>query len=341
MRMLHALGTKPLKIGRDRDAELADLIDLMLEEDVSASMTGNEQRVADLLDLQPDKRISTAELIQKPMFKGTALGDLVEKVSSAPWVARRALNILAAIGFRSNLDARTCRLKLEREREERQLQLKKEIGNYKLELATQAKLVRHLEDRAARMQEAEKRHAAKFQERFTFELHRRLAEQLALQQQAYQAQLQAAYLQGALHEQRKIEARRHGVPAVAGHAQSPAEAKGRNHYDHKMMPASPQKAHAPAIAAKVRPLERNVHSDGDIWKRSGYPVAIASPEKVHPSPGQFHVKPLRRNARSADANIWAQSALWAPQSARVDAKVAAPVESTSWLTSALNMLRRN
>jgi serine/threonine protein kinase len=37
MRMLHALGTKPLKIGRDQDAELADLIDLMLEEDVSAT----------------------------------------------------------------------------------------------------------------------------------------------------------------------------------------------------------------------------------------------------------------------------------------------------------------
>jgi hypothetical protein len=234
------------------------------------------------------------------------------------------------------------KLKLEREREERQQQVKREIGNYKLELATQAKLLRHLEDRAARMQETERRNAAKLQQRFTFELHRRLAEQVALQQQAFQSQLQAAYCQGASHQQRKIEARRHGIPAVAGHVQGPTNAQGRYHYDcEKLMPASPQKVHAPAIAAKVKPLKRNVHSDGDIWKRSGYPLAIARPEKVHPSPGEFHIKPLERNARSADAKMWAQGALWAPQSARVDVKAAAPVESTSWFRSGLNLLRRN
>jgi hypothetical protein len=78
-RQMHQFGTNFLRIGQVRDKELAGLIDLMLVADVSASLETTEQRVIDLLHLQPDKRISTAELLQKPMFKEQRWETLLRK----------------------------------------------------------------------------------------------------------------------------------------------------------------------------------------------------------------------------------------------------------------------
>lgn len=78
-RQIHGFGTNHLRIGRVRDKELAGLIDLMLVANVSASLATTEQRATDLLYLQPAKRISTAELLQKPMFREQRWETLLRK----------------------------------------------------------------------------------------------------------------------------------------------------------------------------------------------------------------------------------------------------------------------
>jgi hypothetical protein len=244
---------------------------------------------------------------------------------------------------RNNLEARTYRQKLEREREEHRQRLKRELDDHNLQLATREARIRHLEDGRSRMKDTESRNAAKLQQRFTVELDRRLAEALALQHKSSQDQLHPAYYQGPLHLQRKIEARHQDLPAAAGHARSPVKTDGRHPHhqeNERCIRASPKKVDAPIITSKIKPLERNVHSDGDIWIRSAYPLSVDPSEKAQPSREAFHIKPLERNARSADANMWNQGALWVPQSARLEPKPAT-AKSTSWFRSGLRMLRQN